>query len=102
MARTGPGQWLAEGVATFGLLLTILGCNARTPAAIPYAVGLYIASAYWFTASNVVCQSGRDRDSEREKSPKMTSVYNLLRESCGLSTQSEAAEFVHEVRLDTV
>jgi hypothetical protein len=36
-----------------------------------------------------------------EKSPKMTSVYNLLRESCGLS-QSEAAEFVHEVRLDTV
>ena len=29
--RTGPGQWLAEGVATFGLLLTILGCAARTP-----------------------------------------------------------------------
>lgn len=50
-ARTGTGQWLAEGVATFGLLLTILGCNARTPAAIPYAVGLYITSAYWFTAS---------------------------------------------------
>ena len=49
--RTGPGQWLAEFVATFGLLLTILGCNARTPAAIPYAVGLYITSAYWFTAS---------------------------------------------------
>jgi glycerol uptake facilitator-like aquaporin len=50
-ARTGPGQWLAEGVATFGLLLTILGCAARTPLAIPYAVGLYITSAYWFTAS---------------------------------------------------
>jgi glycerol uptake facilitator-like aquaporin len=50
-ARTGPGQWLAESVATFGLLLTILGCKARTPAAIPYAVGLYITSAYWFTAS---------------------------------------------------
>jgi glycerol uptake facilitator-like aquaporin len=49
--RTGPGQWLAEGVATFGLLLTIFGCAARTPAAIPYAVGLYITSAYWFTAS---------------------------------------------------
>ena len=49
--RTGPGQWLAESVATFGLLLTILGCAARTPSAIPYAVGLYITSAYWFTAS---------------------------------------------------
>jgi glycerol uptake facilitator-like aquaporin len=50
-ARTGAGQWLAEFVATFGLLLTILGCVARTPAAVPYAVGLYITSAYWFTAS---------------------------------------------------
>ncbi len=50
-ARTGTGQWLAEFVATFGLLLTILGCLARTPAAVPYAVGLYITSAYWFTAS---------------------------------------------------
>ncbi len=49
--RTGPGQWFAEGVATFGLLLTILGCVARAPAAVPYAVGLYITSAYWFTAS---------------------------------------------------
>ena len=49
--RSGPGQWLAEAVATFGLLLTIFGCLARTPAAVPYAVGLYIASAYWFTAS---------------------------------------------------
>jgi len=49
--RTGAGQWLAEGLATFGLLLTIFGCVARTPAAVPYAVGLYITSAYWFTAS---------------------------------------------------
>ncbi len=49
--RAGPGQWLAESVATFGLLLTIFGCVARTPAAVPYAVGLYIVSAYWFTAS---------------------------------------------------
>jgi glycerol uptake facilitator-like aquaporin len=50
-ARSGAGQWLAEGVATFGLLLTILGCAARNTAAIPYAVGLYITAAYWFTAS---------------------------------------------------
>ena len=49
--RTGIGQWFAEGVATFGLLLTIFGCVARAPSAVPYAVGLYITSAYWFTAS---------------------------------------------------
>lgn len=49
--RTGIGQWLAETVATFGLLLTIFGCISRTPRAVPYAVGLYITSAYWFTAS---------------------------------------------------
>jgi glycerol uptake facilitator-like aquaporin len=50
-SRTGGGQWLAEAIATFGLLLTIFGCAARTPAAVPYAVGLYVTSAYWFTAS---------------------------------------------------
>jgi len=49
--RSGAGQWLAEAVATFGLLLTIFGVASRTPAAVPYAVGLYITSAYWFTAS---------------------------------------------------
>ena len=50
-SRTGPGQCLAEAVATFGLGLTIFGCLARTAVAIPYAVGLYITAAYWFTAS---------------------------------------------------
>ncbi|HLL28375.1 MAG TPA: MIP/aquaporin family protein [Xanthobacteraceae bacterium] len=49
--RTGPGQWFAEAVATFGLALTILGCLAAAPATIAYAVGLYITAAYWFTAS---------------------------------------------------
>jgi glycerol uptake facilitator-like aquaporin len=49
--RTGPGQFVAETVATFGLLVTILACATRTPAATPYAVGLYITAAYWFTAS---------------------------------------------------
>ena len=43
--RTGIGQWFAEGVATFGLLLTILGTRSA------YAIGLYITAAYWFTAS---------------------------------------------------
>lgn len=49
--RTGTGQWFAEAVATFGLLLTILGCLARAASAVAYAVGLYITAAYWFTAS---------------------------------------------------
>jgi glycerol uptake facilitator-like aquaporin len=51
MARTGTGQWLAETIATFGLILTIFGCLARTPSAISFAVGLYVTSASWFTAS---------------------------------------------------
>jgi glycerol uptake facilitator-like aquaporin len=50
-ARNGPPQWFAEFVATFGLLITILGCVRFKPDAIPAAVGLYITSAYWFTAS---------------------------------------------------
>jgi glycerol uptake facilitator-like aquaporin len=49
--RSGSGQWLAEFVATFGLLLTILGCRANARDSVPYAVGLYITAAYWFTAS---------------------------------------------------
>jgi len=49
--RSGAGQWFAEAVATFGLVLTIFGCVARTPSAVAYAVGLYITAAYWFTAS---------------------------------------------------
>lgn len=49
--RGGTGLLLSEAVATFGLLLTILGCVARAPAATPFAVGLYITAAYWFTAS---------------------------------------------------
>lgn len=49
--RSGPGQWLSEAVATFGLLLTIFGCLANAPSSVPFAVGLYITAAYWFTAS---------------------------------------------------
>jgi glycerol uptake facilitator-like aquaporin len=49
--RTGPGQWLAEAIAAFGLLLTIFGCIANAPSTVAYAVGLYITAAYWFTAS---------------------------------------------------
>ena len=49
--RSGPCLWMSESVATFGLVLTIFGCAARAPEAAPYAVGLYITAAYWFTAS---------------------------------------------------
>lgn len=49
--RAGGAQWFSEAVATFGLMLTILGCVTRAPSATPYAVGLYIVAAYWFTAS---------------------------------------------------
>lgn len=51
MVRTGPAQWFAEAVATFGLVLTIFCCLRTAREAMPYAVGLYITSAYWFTAS---------------------------------------------------
>jgi len=50
-ARSGAGQWLAEGVATFGLVATILGGLRSRPQAVPWLVGLYITAAYWFTAS---------------------------------------------------
>ena len=49
--RSGFGQWMGEFIATFGLVLTIFGCVARTPNAVAYAVGLYITAAYWFTSS---------------------------------------------------
>ena len=49
--RTGPSQWFAEVVATFGLLVIILGGLRFDARAIPWLVGLYITAAYWFTAS---------------------------------------------------
>ena len=49
--RTGPAQWLGEVIATFGLLMSILGALRWRPDFVPYSVGLYITAAYWFTAS---------------------------------------------------
>ncbi len=51
MARTGPSQWLAEAVATFSLVLAILGGLRFAPQSVPWLVGLVITAAYWFTAS---------------------------------------------------
>jgi glycerol uptake facilitator-like aquaporin len=50
-ARTGIGQWTGEAVATFGLVLTILGTLKHRPSAVPASVALYITAAYWFTSS---------------------------------------------------
>lgn len=49
--RTGGAQWLAEAVAAFGLIATILAGIRFQRAAVPWLVGLYITAAYWFTAS---------------------------------------------------
>jgi glycerol uptake facilitator-like aquaporin len=49
--RTGASQWGSEFVATFGLMAIILGCIRQRPTAVSWAVGAYITSAYWFTAS---------------------------------------------------
>jgi glycerol uptake facilitator-like aquaporin len=50
-AQSGPAQLLSEFIATFGLLSVIWGCSRTRPTVVPFAVGAYITSAYWFTAS---------------------------------------------------
>jgi glycerol uptake facilitator-like aquaporin len=50
-ARTGLGQWTGEAIATFGLILTIIGTVRHRPALVPASVALYIVAAYWFTSS---------------------------------------------------
>lgn len=48
--RTGIGQWAGEAVATFGLVLLVLSFNRKNEWSAPFAVGTYIAAAYWFTS----------------------------------------------------
>ena len=50
-ARSGLGQWAAEAIATFGLIVTIIGTVRHRPAWVPASVALYIVAAYWFTSS---------------------------------------------------
>lgn len=50
-ARSGGPQVLSEAVATFGLIGVIVSGSRRMPAAVPFAVAVYIVAAYWFTAS---------------------------------------------------
>lgn len=49
--RSGPGQWTGEAVATFGLILAILGTLQTQPRSVPTSIALYITAAYWFTSS---------------------------------------------------
>ena len=57
--RSGGGQWFAEFIATLGLVLVIFCCLRGARQAIPYAVGLYITSAYWFTSSTSFASADR-------------------------------------------
>lgn len=50
-ARTGLGQWAGEAIATFGLIITIIGTLRHRPHWVPATVALYISAAYWFTSS---------------------------------------------------
>ena len=50
-ARSSFGQWFSEVVATFGLVFLVLSLDRRSAWAAPFAIGSYIAAAYWFTAS---------------------------------------------------
>jgi glycerol uptake facilitator-like aquaporin len=49
--RNGPSLWLGEIIATFALVMAILGGIRSAPAAVPWLVGLTITAAYWFTSS---------------------------------------------------
>jgi glycerol uptake facilitator-like aquaporin len=49
--RSSPGQWFSELLATFGLVFVVLSIDAKSAWAAPFAIGSYIAAAYWFTAS---------------------------------------------------
>jgi len=83
--RAGIGQWFAEAVATFGLMVVIFGCAARNAAAIPYAVGLYITAAYWFTASTSFAN------------PAVTVARSLSNTFAGISPSGVAAFIVAQL-----
>lgn len=83
-ARTGVGQWFSEGVATFGLLVAILGCVRVRPAAVGAAVGLYIFAACWFTASTSFAN------------PAVTLARSFTDTFCGIRPQDAPAFILME------
>ena len=97
-SRTGPGQWLAEAVATCGLVLTILGVSRSRADAIPFAVGLYITAAYWFTASTsfanpAVTLARALTDSFAGIAPGNTPLF-ILAQLCGAVAAQGAAAWL--------
>ena len=78
-ARTGVGQWAGELVATFGLILTIVGTSRYRPGLVPASVALYITSAYWFTSSTSFAN------------PAITIVRSLTDSFAGIAPQNVAA-----------
>ena len=75
-ARTGASQWFSEFVATFGLLLVIRTVSRFTPNWLPFAVGAYIAAAYWFTASTSFANPAV---ADSPFSPYLTDSFPLVR-----------------------
>jgi glycerol uptake facilitator-like aquaporin len=73
--RAGPAQWFSEFVATFGLIATITG-SRHAPDRTPLLVGLYIAAAYWFTASTSFAN------------PAVTMARMLTRSFAGIAPES--------------
>ena len=78
-ARTGVGQWTGEAVATFGLILTIIGTVRHRPGWVPASVALYITSAYWFTSSTSFAN------------PAITIVRSLTNSFSGIAPQDVPA-----------
>lgn len=84
-ARTGIGQWTGELVATFGLILTILGTIAHRPKLVPASVALYIAAAYWFTSSTSFAN------------PAITLVRSFTNSFAGIAPEDVAAFVVAQL-----
>ena len=82
--RSGPGQWLAELIATFGLVGTILCTGKSRPTSVAYAVGLYVSAAYWFTSSTSFAN------------PAVTAARSLSNTFAGIEPASAPAFVVAE------
>jgi glycerol uptake facilitator-like aquaporin len=80
-ARSGLGQWTGEGIATFGLILTILGSVRHRPAWVPATVALYITAAYWFTSSTSFAN------------PAITVARSLTNSFAGIAPQDAPASW---------
>ncbi|MEQ1887523.1 MAG: aquaporin, partial [Bryobacteraceae bacterium] len=78
-ARTGVGQWTAEVIAAFGLIITILGSSRFAADKVAMSVALYIVSAYWFTASTSFAN------------PAVTIARSLTNTFAGIAPENAAA-----------